>query len=174
MEVCRRRMEECPRTHAATIRRNGRRLLSFGAHEGSADPRIASMVEVVKTFNFGRAKAVPFLAWGMAHVADLMKAGRHDGAESFTLTLLMAVEQSTLDNGRWSLAWLLTHLPVPPWTSIAANPPPDPLRPFGQLAEPQWTTVAMAYAKDAAALSEIRKKMGGGKGEGRGNDREEK
>ena len=49
----------------------------------------------------------------------------------------------------------------------------DSIRPFGRLADPGWTAAAMAYVRDAASLSELRKKGPGqpftkGKGDGKG------
>ena len=40
----------------------------------------------------------------------------------------------------------------------------DSLRPFGHLADPTWTTAAMAYTKDAASLAEIRRKFNDDRG----------
>ena len=94
----------------------------------------------------------------------------HDEGMALLMMLLVAVEQSTLDQGRWQLAWLLSHLPEPPGTQLSQVAPPDPLCPFGSLSEPGWTAAAMAYTKDAAALSEIRKR--GAKGEGKDKDKE--
>ena len=171
MEMCRREMMSRPSQHTMTIRRNARRMLHFAEDEDDAAGQKGIMVEVVKGFHFGKARAVPYLTCGIAHAADLMHQKKHDEAEALLATLVMAAEQSTLESGRWSLAWLLTHLPEPPWAQIALNPPPDPLRPFGRLAEPGWTAAAMAYTKDAAALGEIRKKVAGsGKGEGKGKE----
>ena len=87
-----------------------------------------------------------------------MAAGRHEQAEALLLLLLVALEQSCLDQGRWSMAWLMTHMPEPPWQLMAQTPSSDPLRPFGRLAEPAWTAAAMAFTKDAAALAEIRRR----------------
>ena len=80
-------------------------------------------------------------------------------AELDLLLLLCALEQSSKDQGRWQLAWLLTPMPEPPWAQLAHHAVGDSLRPFGTLAEPTWTAAAMAYAKDAAALAEIRRKL---------------
>ena len=127
------------------------------------------------TLNFGQAKAVPYLAFGLAHVLDLMHAGKMEEAEGLMLLLMAAIEQSTLDGGRWQLALLLTHLPEPPWGQLRTALPPDQLMPFGVLTDPSWTAAAMAYLKDASALADLRKKHAGGKGDkpkGKGKDAE--
>ena len=103
---------------------------------------------------------------------DYMWAGKWSMAEAVLMLLMVALEQACLDRGRWTMAWLLTHLPEPPWTQLSQVPPVDPLRPFGRLAEPAWTAAAMAYVKDAAALSELRKKTAKGTGK-TGSQKEE-
>ena len=41
---------------------------------------------------------------------------------------------------------------------MAQAPAADPLRPFGRLSKPMWTAASMAFAKDAAALNELRRR----------------
>lgn len=157
LEVYRRQLESQPAAYTATIRRNARRAMSAGDHD--TDPRVNSMREfLTRSVPFGQAKGVAYLGFGMATVADYMAEGQWEKAEATVLLLFCAVEQASLDRGRWSLAWLLTHLPEPPWGQIAQTPPADALRPFGRLSEPAWTAAAMAYTKDAAALNEMRRK----------------
>ena len=117
-----------------------------------------------RRFMCGGARAVGYLAYGLATIADAIYLGHWDKAEAQVLLLLCALEQQALDRGRWGLAWLLTHLPEPPWAQYNVQPPMGPLRPFGRLSEPAWTAAAMAFMKDAAYMSELRKKgpAGGG------------
>jgi hypothetical protein len=57
------------------------------------------------------------------------------------------------------VAWLLTHLPEPPWGQILQNKPrTDLMRPFAKLSDPTWVAAAIAYQKDVASLNELRKK----------------
>ena len=63
-------------------------------------------------------------------------------------------------------------MPEPPWAQLAHHAASDSLRPFGTLAEPTWTAAAMAYAKDAAALAEIRRKFNDDKPGGRAGKQE--
>ena len=75
----------------------------------------------------------------------------------------VAAEQSFLENGRWSTAWLLTFLPEPPWGKVGYQPSRDAVRPIAKLAKPVWVAAALQYTTDAARMVETRKK-GGGKG----------
>ena len=97
-------------------------------------------------------------------------------AEALILLLLTALEQAQRDNGRWQLAWLLTHMPEPPWAQMTAGTSGsvDSLRPFGHLADATWTTAAMAYTKDAASLAEIRKKFNDDRGGGKKDEEEQR
>lgn len=127
---------------------------------------------------FGTMKTSAYLGWGIATALDQVAQNDWAAAELTMLLLMVAIEQSCLDGGRWTLAWLLTWLPEPPWHQISQAPSADPLRPFGRLAPPDWTAAAMAYVKDAASLIELRGKMkgkgkgGGGEGDGAPNPKE--
>ena len=169
LEIWRRQLEANPASITATVRRNARRALA--ASDADTDPGVNSMREfLAKAVAFGQAEGVAYLAYGIATVVDFLAAGQAERAEATLLLLMCAIEQSCLDRGRWSLAWLLTHLPEPPWGQIAQSPPSDPLRPFGRLSEPAWTAAAMAYTKDAAALNELRRKTGPWQDDDKGND----
>ena len=76
-----------------------------------------------------KAKQAGYIAWGLATVFDLMGAGEWEQAEALTGYLLAAVDQSTLDGGRWQTAWMLTHLPEPPWRNIQRPPASSSSRP---------------------------------------------
>ena len=86
-----------------------------------------------------------------------MHLGQWELAEGFLHLLVASVEAVCWDRGRWQMAWLLTFLPEPPWSQMAAAPPWDALRPFGVLAPVSMTTAATHYLKDVAALGELRK-----------------
>ena len=49
---------------------------------------------------------------GVAAALDFVHSGQWERAEATLLLLLCAAEQSSLDRGRWSLAWLLTRAHV--------------------------------------------------------------
>ena len=151
------------------MRGNAAKALSATSSDLVSDARVKSMREFLKaTVPFGTQKTSGYLAWRIATAPDQIDAGNTKEAELTLMLLMVGVEQACLDHGRWTLAWLLTWLPEPPWMHLSKQPPSDPLRPFGHLPPPEWSAAAMAYVKDAAALGEIRQKIGKG-GRGRGN-----
>ena len=93
--------------------------------------------------------------------------------------MFAAMEQVALEGGkRWELAWLLSHLPEPPWHrfhsahrnrgasgAVGAK--------FSMLADPSWVATAMAYINDCAKLDESRKRLGKGAGKGKKHGDEE-
>ena len=76
---------------------------------------------------------------------------------------LAAAEQTTLDEGRWNIAFLFTHLPEPPWALLGSRQP-DPGTPFSKLADPRWTAALMGYMKDVEALRAQRQQLARGRG----------
>ena len=146
--------------------------------EEDSDPRTRSLVEfVVRSGTVNRSnRSLAYMGFGLARICDLIAQRKWDQAEASTLLLLTALEQAQKDQGRWTLACLLTFMPDPPWNSLAqnANSAGDALRPFGVLASPAWTTTAMAYAKDASALQEIRSKYSGEKGKDHRDHKDDK
>ena len=75
------------------------------------------------------------------------------------------VEQASLDNNKWHLAWLLRFLDDPPQnlrlnrgqTAVGTK------RPFAPLCTQGWTTTALAYMKEAEVLQGKRQDLLGGK-----------
>ena len=86
-----------------------------------------------------------------------MGQGLWEKAEDQLALLLCACEQCAHDDGRWTVAWLLTHLPEPNWTRVGVQPRGDAIRPFARLPDPSWVTTAIALNKDVASLKETRK-----------------
>ena len=109
-----------------------------------------------------------------------MQAGMWIEADMTCGLLLCAVEQAAREKWHWQTAWLLTHLPEPPFHLVQRDPDPSTVRPFSKLADPSWTVAAMQMSTDAAKLSEAQKKPDqrwprtkegkGDKGKGKGKD----
>ena len=103
----------------------------------------AAVPGVVNTFRgyfttevpFAKAKTAAYLTFGLCEVADLLGAGRVDAAHATTVLLLAASEQAALNDWHWPPAWLLTHLPDPPFARIGYHPVKDGARPISKLAE---------------------------------------
>ena len=160
MELLRRQMQSNPKAFSETVRRNA--LLALAGCEDDLDPRTRSMMEfMIRSGALSKNnRTTGYLGFGIARAVDQIALGRWEAAEATLLSLLVAIEQSSRDQGRWQLAWLLTHLPEPPWHQMVQHAGGEQLRPFGHLADPSWTAAAMAFTKDAVALAEVRKKFG--------------
>ena len=148
--------ESRPGAYSAAIRANAAQPM----REPGAPERGAVMTRFCNQwmpFGTQGGKDKAYLTCGISHALDLMHIGQWELAEGFLYLLVAAVEANCWDRGRWQAAWLLTFLPEPPWSQMAAAPPWDALRPFGVLAPTSMTTAATHYLKDVAALGELRK-----------------
>ncbi len=67
---------------------------------------------------FGKVRTAAYLVFGLCEVVDLMESGKGQAAHATALLLLAASEQAALHDWHWPPAWLLTHLPEPPFTRI--------------------------------------------------------
>ena len=81
-----------------------------------------------------------------------MERGRWREAEAQLALLLRAAEQAATREWRWASAWLLTHLPEPPWASTRQAPNRGQIRPLSRLASADWVAATIACAKDTLAL----------------------
>ena len=88
-----------------------------------------------------------------------MAVGQWTEAEDTVAKLLVAAEQASLDAGDFRMAWLLTHLPEPPWARVhARSQSVSPGHHFTRLADADWVASAIAYIKDMEALQQVRNK----------------
>ena len=107
----------------------------------------------------GNAKTLTYMLFGVAQAFDEAGEGMWLQAEDTLAKVLVAGEQAAIDNSSWQTAWLLSHLPEPPWNHVQQNRPRnDAMRPFAKLSDPTWTAAAIAYSKDVAAMNEMRSK----------------
>lgn len=163
MEMHRRELRDNPGRVAGKIRANRDRCLTGNA----------VLPGVVNTFRgyftsevpFGQARTAAYMCFGMVEVADLMASGNWEHAEATLLLLLAATEQAALQEWQWGAAWLLTHLPDPPWQRIRYAPARDSIRPLSRLADPALAAAAVAYLRDMAVLGDAQKRQFGGKPE---------
>ncbi|CAK0891767.1 unnamed protein product, partial [Prorocentrum cordatum] len=79
--------------------------------------------------------------------------GEYDQATDVVALTMVAQEQATLGHERWTTAWLLTLQEDPPSAMLSRRTEQAPLRGFSALADPGWTTVALAYLKELDVLS---------------------
>ena len=157
MELARRRFEADPGSFTQSVRANRRRTLTGpAARPGDAD---TTSHYFTKEVPFNKAKSAAYLVFGLIHIFDLMEANRWVESEAVAALLLCAAEQAALREWRWTSAWLLTHLPEPPWTSIRQTPARGQIRPMSRLASPEWVAAAIAYTKDTLALEDAERKL---------------
>ena len=133
-------------------------LRSVAHHPGvTAEPRPSARGYVSQEVGFGTHRTLGYLTWGLAMVWDELREGKVASAHATVSLLLVAAEQCAVDDGRWPLAWLLSLLPEPPWTTMMRRRDAMPLRPFGRLADPKWVAAAAGYVRDMDRLNSVRK-----------------
>ena len=84
------------------------------------------------------------------------------GAQELLVLALVAQEQSSLDAGSWTVAYLLTLLEEPPpqlFTGRASSSTSARLRAFAPLCPPAWGTTTLASIKEIDALQARRKEL---------------
>ena len=106
----------------------------------------------------------------------MLANGEHDQAELTALLGLAAVDQASIDEGRWGTAWFLTMLPEPPWRLVSRpSSSMEAQQPFSRMLEPRLMAALTGHLKDLSTLDELKKKHGaprkaagkrGGKGKG--------
>ena len=102
------------------------------------------------------SKGQVFLAFGIAHVVDQLALGNWESGEATLHLLLCALEQSVYDQGRWTMAWLVTMLPEPPWHMLQGARPSEHIWPYGRLSPHEWIAASMQFVREAAQLAEVR------------------
>ena len=172
-ELMRRFFAQNRTAYTAAVRRN----MSICA-EGKFDPDdsrcMSARAHFCNEVPVGNARTLAFLGFGLSMAWDALAAEEPapgspaEAALDILSRLLVAVEQSAIDNSRWEVAWPLTHLPEPPWGRLQSAVKNDESR-FATLANPSWVTTVMALKKDLAALHESRRKRPPPKG-GQGAD----
>ena len=131
-------------------------------HPGSSsNPAASARAYVAFSIPFGYHRVLGSLGWGLATAWDELSDGNVESALATLSLLLVAIEQAALDDGSWSLAWLLTLLPEPPWATMNRRPDTNALRPFSRLADTQWIAAAISYIRDVEKIRESRARPSG-------------
>ncbi|CAE7202482.1 NaCP60E [Symbiodinium sp. CCMP2592] len=111
---------------------------------------------------FAGQREAGMMMWVLAHIGDCMLANDHEGAQEMLALALVAQEQSALDSGSWSVAYLLTLLEEPPpqlFSGRAAAGNSARLKAFAPLCPPSWGTTTLAFIKEIDALQARRKEL---------------
>ena len=102
------------------------------------------------------ARTLIHFSFGIARAFDQMTSGKWHEAEDTLAKLLVFSEQTSRDGGDMRLAWLLTHLPEPPWSRLLRPGTQGPQQDFAQLSEKGWVAAAIGFLKDAEAVKAMR------------------
>ena len=103
------------------------------------------------------ARLLVHLSFGIARAFDQSRAGQHLQVQDTLARLLVASEQIARDGGELRLAWLLTHLPDPPWSRLLSPGMQGQHTDFALLSDPAWVASAIAYMKDVESVAALRK-----------------
>ena len=95
------------------------------------------------------------LAWIVGHALDAASSGDFNRTKEVLALLMVSLEQSVVDRGDWSLAYMLCLLEEPPLQVFQerTNNLLHNARPFGPLVPPQWMAVCLQYLKDLEVLA---------------------
>ena len=93
--------------------------------------------------------------WLLGHVVDAINAEDWMGVRELVALTVVAIEQSAVDQGDWSLAFLLALVSDPPIQmfqdrTVALSPHG---RPFAPLCPASWAATTLGYLKDMETLS---------------------
>ena len=105
----------------------------------------------------GPMRTLGYLSWGIAAAWDELYTGHTEKALCTLSLLLVACEQAALDEGAWSLAWLLSLLPDPPWSSMLRRADAHALRPYSKLADTRWVSASLSFLRDVERIKAARR-----------------
>ena len=114
---------------------------------------------------FGQNRELGMVQWSIAHAFDAAAKEEWGAVQDHLALTAVMVEQASLDNNRWHLAWLLRLLDDPPqnlWISRGQTAT-GAKRPFSPLCSPSWVTTALAFMKEAEVLQTKRQEILGAK-----------
>lgn len=114
-----------------------------------------SMLQYLKEFGgYGNAKDLGLIQYALAFVADAAARDDMAGVQEHLSLLLVGLEQASMDQGKFDLAFQLMLLEDPPpgvfsyRGAAASQASTGRARAFAPLCPQRWTTIALAYAKE--------------------------
>ena len=105
----------------------------------------------------GPMRTLGYLTWGVSTAWDELYAGETERALCTLSLLLVACEQAALDEGAWSLAWLLSLQPDPPWSTMLRRADAHALRPYAKLADTRWVSASLSFLRDVERIKAARR-----------------
>ena len=109
---------------------------------------------LVQEVPFNRARTAIYAAFGLAEIFDLMEAGQWRAAEAQTGLMLVAFEQAAMDDWKWHHAAKLSLLAEPPFHHLLEVQGSSMPESISHLADADWVSGAMQYAKDLALFKD--------------------
>ena len=108
-----------------------------------------------KTGGYRSARESGLMMWLLGHAIDAAAVEDHHLCRERLALLAIALEQSVIDKGDWSVAFLLSLAADPPLQMFAEKS--SVVSPFGQpfagLVPPSWAANVLAYIKELEVLS---------------------
>ena len=108
-----------------------------------------------KTGGYRSARESGLMMWLIGHVVDALAVEDLHMARERVALLAISLEQSVVDKGDWSIAFLLSLASEPPLQMFQEKS--SVMSPFGQpfagLVPPSWAATVLAYVKELEVLS---------------------
>ena len=104
---------------------------------------------------FRHRRETGLVLWLMGHVVDAINAEDWAGVRELVALTVVSLEQSAIDQGDWSLAFLLSLVAEPPvqmFQDRMVSMSPHG-RPFAPLCPASWAATTLAYLKDMETLT---------------------
>ncbi|CAE7647543.1 unnamed protein product [Symbiodinium sp. KB8] len=109
-------------------------------------------------------KDLGLIMFMVSQVADTLISGSREGALDLLSLLMVCLEQASLDNGKFEVAYTLSLFAEPPnqvFTS-RGHAQNSRLRAFAPLCPPTWATTALAFLKETDTILARRNEAAGG------------
>lgn len=107
---------------------------------------------------FAGSKDLGFVMWLLGRIGDQFIQGDVKSAQEMTALALVAVEQASMDGGKWDLAWTLALEEEPPHGLFAGRPQgTNPrMRAFSPLCPGDWAATSLGFIKEIDILNSRR------------------
>eukprot|EP00439_Symbiodinium_sp_Y106_P006048 s5662_g1.t1 len=143
-----------------------RRLVAEDVGESIEDPPNSLMRRYIeRRCPLGEHRTLGLVA---TFAAQAWQAARESGnleLEAWMARLILFVDQAGTENGKTQLAWLLTGLPEPSWSTMMRKK--SGLKPFAKSCPSLWASANLAYLREMDWLSS---RMSSAAGSGQGKD----
>lgn len=143
-----------------------RRLVAEDVGESVEDPPSSLMRRYIeRRCPLGDHRTLALVGTFAAQAWQQARESENVEMESWFSRLILFVDQAGTENGKTQLAWLLTGLPEPSWTTMMRKK--SGLKPFAKSCPSLWASANLAYLREMDWLSG---RMSSGWGAGLGKD----